>query len=77
MKLVSNAEMQAVEQEANAKGLSYSEMMETAGTNLAEVIDGRYKAHKSTRVLGLVGSGNNGGDTLVAMALMAGTLWLH
>jgi NAD(P)H-hydrate epimerase len=75
VKLVSTAEMQAVEQEADAKGLSYAEMMETAGTNLAETIDARYRAHKSTGVLGLVGSGNNGGDTLVALALMAEWGW--
>lgn len=75
MKLVSTAEMQAVEKEADAKGLTYSEMMETAGGNLAEVVDGQFKDFKSSGILGLVGSGNNGGDTLVALALMADWGW--
>ncbi|UCD40837.1 MAG: NAD(P)H-hydrate dehydratase [Chloroflexota bacterium] len=75
MKLVSTAEMIAVEKEADANGLSYSEMMENAGRGLAETINDRYSSLKSAGILGLVGSGNNGGDTLVALALLSDWGW--
>ena len=41
-KLLSVAEMQSIEREANEKGLSYATMMENAGTNLAFFIDNTY-----------------------------------
>jgi ADP-dependent NAD(P)H-hydrate dehydratase / NAD(P)H-hydrate epimerase len=70
MKLVSVAEMVAVEREANASGLSYSQMMENAGRGLAEQIQSYFGSNWQRGVLGLVGSGNNGGDTLVALAVL-------
>lgn len=75
MKLVSTEEMLAVEKEADANGLSYSEMMENAGRGLAETIEKKYGSHKDEGILGLVGSGNNGGDTLVALALLTEWGW--
>jgi NAD(P)H-hydrate epimerase len=75
VKLVSTAEMQAVEGEANSKGLSYAMMMEQAGTGLAEHIEARYSTYKASGILGLVGSGNNGGDALVALAKMVEWGW--
>ena len=79
MKLVSVPEMRAIEQEANANGLTYDMMMENAGHNLArEVLRLSYFAgdgEEDAQVLGLVGSGNNGGDTLVALAYMAEKGW--
>jgi NAD(P)H-hydrate epimerase len=75
VKLVSTAEMQQVEREANANGLSYDMMMQHAGTGLAEQILTRYESLKDSGILGLVGSGNNGGDTLVALAKMAEEGW--
>ena len=75
MKLVSTAEMQQVEREADANGLSYEMMMEHAGSGLAEQAHNHYKALREGGVLGLVGSGNNGGDTLVALAKMADWGW--
>jgi len=75
MKLVSVSEMQAIERQADSNGLSYAQMMENAGTNLANAVlevCGR-KADRS--ILGLVGSGNNGGDTLVALAFLATHGW--
>jgi len=77
MKLVTVSEMHAIEQEADANGLSYAKMMEKAGQGLAEevqflVYDGEDETHEA---LGLVGSGNNGGDTLVALTHLAGAGW--
>ena len=75
MKLVTVAEMQVVEREANANGLTYELMMENAGKGLAEVVDEVYAAEKNGGAFGLVGSGNNGGDTLVALAILAERGW--
>ena len=75
MKLVTVAEMQAIEREANATGFTYEMMMEHAGKGLAEVVDEVYAPRKSGGILGLVGSGNNGGDTLVALAWLASKGW--
>ena len=75
MKLVSTAQMQQIEREADAGGLSYEMMMEHAGLGLAEQVAGYYTEKKDGGVLGLVGSGNNGGDTLVALAAMADWGW--
>ncbi len=67
--------MQQVEREADANGLSYEMMMEHAGLGLAEQAHSRYGELRERGVLGLVGSGNNGGDTLVALAQMADWGW--
>ncbi len=75
MKLVSVAEMVAVEQEANASGLGYDQMMENAGRGLAEQIQLEFGSDWQRGVLGLVGSGNNGGDTLVALTALAQQGW--
>jgi ADP-dependent NAD(P)H-hydrate dehydratase / NAD(P)H-hydrate epimerase len=74
-KLVTVAEMQAIEREANAFGLSYETMMENAGRNLAEVVEDVYGYLAQDGICGLVGSGNNGGDTLVALACLAEEGW--
>jgi NAD(P)H-hydrate epimerase len=74
-KLVSVGEMQAVEREANASGLTYEIMMENAGRGLAEVVHSSYSHINAKNALGLVGSGNNGGDTLVALAYLAEWGW--
>jgi hydroxyethylthiazole kinase-like uncharacterized protein yjeF len=75
MKLMSVAEMQAVEKESDASGWSYDQMMERAGGGLADVVERVYGGIKDGGVLGLIGSGNNGGDTLVALAQLAGQGW--
>ena len=64
VKLVTVAEMQAIERAADAGGHSYAAMMETAGRAVAGAITERFGDAKS-RVLVLVGPGNNGGDGLV------------
>ena len=75
MKLVTVAEMKAIEKEADAGGLSYEDMMKNAGRGLAEIVLGLGLDEPAPVVLGLVGPGNNGGDTLVALTQLAGEGW--
>ncbi len=63
MYLLTVAEMRALEQAAHAVGLAYETMMENAGHAVALAI--RDHCEFYTRVLILVGPGNNGGDGLV------------
>jgi ADP-dependent NAD(P)H-hydrate dehydratase / NAD(P)H-hydrate epimerase len=78
MKLVTVSEMREIEKEADVNGLTYAQMMENAGRGLAEVvrelsdeIEAFFVGKDGRDVLGLVGAGNNGGDTLVALASLA------
>lgn len=77
MKLVTVSEMRAIEQEADARGLTYTRMMENAGRGLAKEILRLAYSHddEDMQVLGLVGPGNNGGDTLVALTHLAEKGW--
>lgn len=75
MKLVTVSQMQAIEKEADAGGLTYDQMMENAGQGLADTILSLYMADEQTEILGLVGPGNNGGDTLVAMSALLAEGW--
>lgn len=75
MKLVDVNEMRAIEREADASGWSYADMMERAGLGLAEIVHAMYGYEEQATALGLVGTGNNGGDTLVALARLAETGW--
>jgi ADP-dependent NAD(P)H-hydrate dehydratase / NAD(P)H-hydrate epimerase len=74
-KLVSVAEMQLIEREADAQGLSYKQMMDNAGYSLAKQVESAYGQIQPKHVLGLVGSGNNGGDALVALAYLIDKGW--
>lgn len=74
MKLVSVSEMKEMEAGANARGLSYDQMMQNAGLGIAKYILANYANGRKT-VTGLVGTGNNGGDTLVALAALAKSGW--
>ena len=79
MKLVTISQMHLIEQEADGIGLSYEKMMENAGYNLSrEVLRLAYAQddEEEIQVLGLVGPGNNGGDTLVALARLAEKGWM-
>ena len=79
MKLVTIAQMHQIEQEADGSGLPYEKMMENAGYNLSrEVLRLAYAQddEEEIQVLGLVGPGNNGGDTLVALARLAEKGWI-
>jgi hydroxyethylthiazole kinase-like uncharacterized protein yjeF len=74
-KLVSVSEMRVVEKEANEKGLSYHQMMENAGKNLGKIINEQYISLRDQGIIGLIGSGNNGGDALVALHYLAERGW--
>ncbi|MFL7838130.1 MAG: NAD(P)H-hydrate dehydratase [Candidatus Promineifilaceae bacterium] len=69
-KIFTVAEMVAAERAAYASGVSYEEMMETAGRRVAEAIIARRDV-SGRSVLVLVGPGNNGGDGLVVGRYLA------
>lgn len=75
MKLVTVSQMQAIEKEADASGLTYEQMMENAGQGLADVILDIFEGDVESEIVGLVGNGNNGGDALVALAALAAEGW--
>ncbi|MGD8404320.1 MAG: NAD(P)H-hydrate epimerase [Anaerolineales bacterium] len=75
MKLVTVPEMLAIEKEADKNGLSYDEMMENAGRGLADAILELFEGIEDLEAFGLVGPGNNGGDTLVALEYLANNGW--
>lgn len=75
MKLVTVSEMREIEAEANGRGVTYEIMMERAGLGVAEIIQREYASLEERVVIGLVGSGNNGGDALVALAALAQAGW--
>ncbi|HEX5809319.1 MAG TPA: NAD(P)H-hydrate dehydratase [Anaerolineales bacterium] len=75
MKLVTVSQMQSIEKEADAGGLTYDQMMENAGQGLADIILSLYAGDADLEVIGLVGPGNNGGDTLVALSALAAEGW--
>jgi hydroxyethylthiazole kinase-like uncharacterized protein yjeF len=67
VKLFSVKEMKALEKEANDSGLTYEMMMENAGEGIAKEIVLAYSQLINKNVVAIVGSGNNGGDALVAL----------
>lgn len=75
MKLVTVSQMRAIEKEADSKGVSYAQMMENAGRGLAEIVHAMGHERGWDSVTGFVGSGNNGGDTLVALIWLAEAGW--
>jgi hydroxyethylthiazole kinase-like uncharacterized protein yjeF len=75
VKLYSVKEMHALEKEANEKGLTYELMMENAGKGIAEEILLAYSHLPNKIIVAIVGSGNNGGDALVALDHLAKQNW--
>jgi hydroxyethylthiazole kinase-like uncharacterized protein yjeF len=75
MKLVNVDKMRALEREAVSTGLSYVQMILNAGRGLADLIAERFQDSKNKNILGLIGSGNNGGDTLVALTELTKKGW--
>ena len=69
MKLVTAAQMQAIEEASSDRGISFDQLMENAGRMVADTVstalDG-YRKIFGKRLLVLVGPGNNGSDGLVA-----------
>jgi len=70
MKIVTVAQMQAIERETDAAGISYGQMMENAGRGVAQAIMD-WMDINGRLVIVLVGPGNNGGDGLVAGRYLA------
>jgi hydroxyethylthiazole kinase-like uncharacterized protein yjeF len=70
IKIFSVSEMVAAEKAADASGVTYDQMMETAGRAVAEAIMARYPIDGKTVTI-LVGPGNNGGDGLVTGRYLA------
>lgn len=70
MKVVTVAQMRAIERETDAAGVSYAQMMENAGRGVARAILDRVEVEGRSVVV-LVGPGNNGGDGLVAGRYLA------
>jgi len=75
MKLVTVSQMRAIEKEADSRGVSYAQMMENAGRGLAELVHVIGQESGWDSVTGIVGSGNNGGDTLVTLTWLAEAGW--
>jgi len=75
VKLYSIKEMKALEEEANDSGLTYEMMMENAGEGIAKEIILAYSQISRKNVVALVGSGNNGGDALVALFHLSLNMW--
>lgn len=63
MLILKPEEIRAAEEKANENGLSYEEMMETAGRGCADFIIKKYPREKNAVIL--VGKGKNGGDGYV------------
>ena len=77
MKLVTVSQMQKIEKDANAdaNGLTYDQMMQNAGQGLADVVLELPIDEEQPQAIGLVGPGNNGGDTLVALTALVKDGW--
>lgn len=76
MVLVSLPEMKELEEKANEKGLTYDQMMKAAGSGIAHIVDRLYDHLRGVYpIIGLAGSGNNGGDTIIALEILASLGW--
>jgi hydroxyethylthiazole kinase-like uncharacterized protein yjeF len=75
MKLFSVSEMQSLEKEANQSGLDYQTMMENAGKEIAKEIDIAYRHLPDKKIIALIGSGNNGGDSLISLLYLTDKNW--
>jgi NAD(P)H-hydrate epimerase len=71
LKIVTVEEMRAIEAAADRGGVSYAQMMDTAGRAVADRILQIVQGRQRPSVVVLVGPGNNGGDGLVAGRLVA------
>ncbi len=66
MKIVTSAQMTALEQASEKRGVSTDTLMEYAGLAVAEVARKELGGAAGLPILVLVGPGNNGADGLVA-----------
>jgi NAD(P)H-hydrate epimerase len=75
MRLVSVEEMKTIEKSANEAGISNAQLMDNAGKGIAEFILDQFSGNGYSKVLGIVGKGNNGGDTLLALTYLLQAGW--
>ncbi|MDA1035764.1 MAG: NAD(P)H-hydrate dehydratase [Chloroflexi bacterium] len=71
MKLVTVEQMRDLEKRAVESGISEDSLMETAGLSVARRIGQMFVSIRGTRVVVLVGPGNNGGDGMIAARYLA------
>ena len=71
MKIVTVEEMVQIEKAANAAGYTYAQMMEQAGKSVANALLAKMPELSGKHILVLAGTGNNGGDGLVAARWLA------
>lgn len=71
MKIVTAAQMRAIDQECVKQGIPVSTLMENAGKAVAEETRSLLGNIKNRQILCLIGAGNNGGDGLVAARYLA------
>ncbi|HSB89323.1 MAG TPA: NAD(P)H-hydrate epimerase, partial [Anaerolineales bacterium] len=71
IRIVTVEQMRALETSANDSGWTYADMMDKAGAAVAQAVLDRIPSPAGKRVVILTGSGNNGGDGLVAGRLLA------
>ncbi len=74
-RVVSVEQMRNLEKEADAGGLSYARMMQNAGMGIGSLIQKKFEKQEHKTILGLVGTGNNGGDALVALTYLQQYGW--
>ena len=74
-RIISVDQMRNLEKEADAGRLSYAQMMQNAGLGIGTLIRKKLEEAESKRILGLVGTGNNGGDALVALTYLQKHQW--
>ena len=70
-KIVTVKEMVQIEKAANAAGHTYAQMIEQAGKSVADALLSKIPELSGKHILVLVGTGNNGGDGLVAARWLA------
>jgi len=75
MKVLSIQEMKDLEALADLSGVSYDLMMQNAGHNLAKWIENKFQDQYQRIILGLIGSGKNGSDTLIALTQLVSHGW--
>ena len=75
MKLVTVKEMKEIELAANQAGMSNEQMMQSAGKGIADFLNEQFSETEQKQVMGLIGKGNNGGDTLIALTSLLRSGW--
>lgn len=68
---VTPQQMRQLEQQADRLGVSYQQMMQNAGTGIAQGVFQDMLTQEERRLVALCGKGNNGGDGFVAAGLLA------